>query len=67
MSQTRSRGAQLSDEKEKLGKWDGSLMLTVGIDGKQEKYRESPAGPEQSRIQLLVDTAAAGTLMEISL
>ena len=65
MSQTRSLGKKLPDEEEKLGKRDGSLTLTVGIGEKQENNGESPAGPKQSGIQLLVDTAVAGALVEI--
>ena len=54
----------LPNEEKELGKWDGSLTLTVGVNKRQEKDGVSPAKPEQSRVKLLVDIAVDGILVD---
>ena len=61
MSQTGSRGMQLSNEEEKLAKWDGSFTLTIGVNEKQKEDGESPTGPEQFGLTLLVEIAITRT------
>ena len=46
LSKTGSLGSELPNEKEKHGKQDGSLALTVGANEKKEKDGDSPIGPE---------------------
>ena len=62
--QTWSSCAQLPNEKKELGKWDGSLTLTVGVTKRQEKDGVTPVEPVQSGVQLLVDTEVAGILVD---
>ena len=51
------------EEKQKAGKRDEQLTLTVGVNEMQLKNGESPAGPEKSGEKLLVETAVEGTLV----
>ena len=49
MSKTWSPGAKLPHkEKQKTGKWDEQLALTIGVNELQLEDGDSPAGPEQS-------------------
>ena len=60
LQETWSLSVKLPYEKEKLGKWDGSLVLTIGANEKQEKDGDAPAGPKKSGQIVLVDTAVEG-------
>ena len=64
LPQTWSSCAQLPNEGKELGKRDGSLTLTVGVNKRQEKDGGTPAEPAQSGVKLLVDTAVDGILVD---
>ena len=66
LQETWSYRQKLSYEKEKLGKRDGTLMLTVGVDAVQEKDGDTPAGPAESGQQELVETAVEEKLADAS-
>ena len=67
MSKTWSPGTKLPhEEKQKAGKWDDQLALTIGVNELQLEDRDSPARPEQSGQHWLVDTAVESTLVNAS-
>ena len=64
MSKTWSPGVKLPhEEKQKAGKWDEQLTLTIGVNELQLEDGDSPTGPEQSGQHWLVDTAVESTLV----
>ena len=64
MSKTWSPGTKLpQEEKQKAGKRDGQLALTVGVNKLQLEDGDSPARSEQSGQKWLVDTAVESTLV----
>ena len=67
MSKTWSPGVKLPhEEKQKAGKWDEQLTLTIGVNELQLEDGDSPTGPEQSGQHWLVDTAVESTLVNAS-
>ena len=64
VQETWSHGTKLPDEKETLGKRDGSLVLTVGTNAKYKKDVDSLAEPEGSGQTVLVDAAVEETRVD---
>ena len=66
MQETWSYSQKLPSEEEKLGKRDGTLTLTVGINAGQEKDGDAPARLAESRKKELVETAVEEKLADAS-
>ena len=66
MQETWSYSQKLPSKEEKLGKRDGTLTLTVGINAGQEKDGDAPARPAKSRKKELVETAVEEKLADAS-
>ena len=64
LQETWSYSQKLPYEKEKLGKRDGTLTLTVDVDAVQEKDGDALAGPAESRPKESVETAVEEKLAD---
>ena len=59
-------GSKLLSEEEKLGKRDGTLTLTVGVNAVQGKDGDAPAEPTKSGQNELVEAAIEEKLADAS-
>ena len=66
LQETWSYSQKLPSKEEKLGKRDGTLTLTFGVNAGQEKDGDAPARPAKSRKKELVETTIEEKLADAS-